>query len=98
MDLYKLAWLVWIGGTILIVLSWNDTVSAEVGWVGFVIALIGVALSFIPHLRAKQAMPPPNLEPPSEAERPDAEPGAAADGGRDPGFLEFTVSQRGRRC
>jgi hypothetical protein len=23
MDLYKLAWLIWIGGTILIVLSWD---------------------------------------------------------------------------
>jgi hypothetical protein len=27
-----------------------------------------------------------------------AEPGAAADGGRDLGFSDFTVSQRGRRC
>jgi protein-S-isoprenylcysteine O-methyltransferase Ste14 len=27
-----------------------------------------------------------------------AEPSAAADGGRDTGFSEFTVSQRGRRC
>ena len=27
-----------------------------------------------------------------------AEPKAAADGGRDTGFSEFTVSQRGRRC
>jgi hypothetical protein len=27
-----------------------------------------------------------------------AEPGAAPDGGRDSGFLEFPVLQRGRRC
>jgi protein-S-isoprenylcysteine O-methyltransferase Ste14 len=27
-----------------------------------------------------------------------AEPDAAAEGGRDPGFLELTVAQRGRRC
>jgi len=31
-------------------------------------------------------------------DEPVAEPGAAADGGRDPGFSEFTVAQRGRRC
>ena len=31
-------------------------------------------------------------------QRSSAEPGAAADGGRDPGFSEFDTSQRGRRC
>jgi hypothetical protein len=41
MDLYQLAWQIGIGGTILIVLSWDGTVRPEVGWVGFVIALIG---------------------------------------------------------
>jgi hypothetical protein len=29
---------------------------------------------------------------------PDAEPGAAADGGRDAGFAQFQGPQRGRRC
>ena len=57
MELYKFAWLVWIGGTILIILSWNDTVSPEIGWIGFVLALIGVGLSFIPHLRTKREKP-----------------------------------------
>jgi hypothetical protein len=32
------------------------------------------------------------------ASRKNAEPGAAADGGRDAGLSEFLVSQRGRRC
>jgi hypothetical protein len=67
MDLYKLAWLVWIGGTVLIVLSWNDTVSTEVGWVGFVIALIGVGLSFIPYIRAKPPKLPSNPTPGNDA-------------------------------
>src|SRR5262245_14012962 len=31
-------------------------------------------------------------------DRATAEQDAAADGGRNPGFREFTVSQRGRRC
>ena len=53
MDLYKLAWFVWIVGTILIVMSWNGTVSPTTGWVGFGIALVGVLLSFIPQLRRK---------------------------------------------
>jgi hypothetical protein len=60
MDLYKLAWLIWTGGTILIILSWNGTVSREVGWAGFVIALIGVGLSFIPHVQAKFRKPLPS--------------------------------------
>jgi hypothetical protein len=34
MNLYKLAWLIWILGTILIVLSWDGTVGVEVGWAG----------------------------------------------------------------
>jgi hypothetical protein len=68
MSPYKLAWLVWIAGTILIVLSWNDTVRREVGWVGFVIALIGVGLSLIPHIRARRATPPTNSVPLDKAE------------------------------
>jgi hypothetical protein len=58
MTLYKIAWLVWVGGTVLIVLSWSHVVSAKVGWAGFVIAVIGVGLSAIPHLQAKKQMRP----------------------------------------
>jgi hypothetical protein len=63
MDYYKLGWLLWIPGTILIVLSWTDIVSREVGWVGFAIALVGVGLSFIPHMKGKRVErsdPPPS--------------------------------------
>ena len=31
----QLVWLVWWGGTILIVLSWMDIVANIIGWVGF---------------------------------------------------------------
>ena len=88
MDLYKLAWLIWIGGTILIVLSWDGTVSTEVGWAGFVIALIGVGLSFIPHIQAKLRKP---LRSPPTANNagPSAdEPDATIDRPRDERFFE----------
>src|SRR5262249_21776671 len=77
---------VWIGGTILIVLSWNDTVSAEVGWVGFVLALIGVGLSFVPHIRAGRATPPGHSATFDKAEVPDAERGAPPDRGQRSGL------------
>ena len=44
--------LIWTAGTILIVLSWVDVVSRDVGWIGFGIALFGVVLSAIPHVQA----------------------------------------------
>ena len=47
MDLNKLGWLIWIIGTIIIVLSWTDTVSGTVGWVGFGIAVVGIVISGI---------------------------------------------------
>ena len=43
----RLCWLLWIGGTVLIVLSWTDTVSPEVGWAGYAVALAGMVLSRI---------------------------------------------------
>lgn len=48
-GLYRLAWIIWSVGTVLIVLSWTDTVSATIGWVGFVIAFVGVAISALAH-------------------------------------------------
>jgi hypothetical protein len=53
MGLYRFAWLLWILGTVLIVLSWTNTVPVTVGWIGFGIACVGVLLSFIPHIRQK---------------------------------------------
>lgn len=76
MDLYKTSWLVWIAGTILIVLCWNNTVSAEIGWVGFAIALIGVVLSFIPYFRAKRRKPRSHPPTGDDASPRDADPGA----------------------
>lgn len=47
MQLYKLAWLIWVVGTALIVMSWVNIVSPTVGWTGFVIAMLGTLLSFV---------------------------------------------------
>jgi hypothetical protein len=58
MGLYKFAWLLWLAGATLIVLSWTETVSREVGWAGFVTALIAVALSAIPHIPTWFGKPP----------------------------------------
>jgi hypothetical protein len=73
MNLYALAWLLWIAGTILIVLSWTGTVSNEAGWGGFVVALIGVGLSFVAHIRPRRAVPPTNSVPLDKAVAPDPE-------------------------
>ena len=48
MNLYKLSWVLWIPGTLLIVLSWIHVVSPKVGWVGFFMAGAGTLLSFVP--------------------------------------------------
>ncbi len=56
-DHYKFAWLLWIGGTILIVLSWDGTVSPEVGWTGYAIALVGVGVSYFSRIQAKLKKP-----------------------------------------
>jgi hypothetical protein len=88
MDLYKLAWLIWIGGTILVVLSWDGTVSAEVGWVGFVTALIGVGLSFIPHIRTKLGKPTRSPLPRNDAEPSGVDSDAITDRPRDERFFE----------
>ncbi len=88
MELYKLSWLIWIVGTILIVLSWDGTVSTEIGWAGFVIALIGVGLSLISHIQTKLRKPPraPSLE--NNAGPSEAESGGTADRQHDQRFFE----------
>jgi Zn finger protein HypA/HybF involved in hydrogenase expression len=40
------AWMLWIGGTILIVASWIRLVPNEIGWIGFVVAAVGTLLSY----------------------------------------------------
>ena len=88
MELYKLAWLIWIVGTILIVLSWDGTVSAEVGWAGFVTALLGVGLSFIPHIHAKLRKHPRIPPHGNNAGPSDAETGSTADQPHEERFFE----------
>jgi hypothetical protein len=41
----RCCWIGWIGGTILIVLSWVEIVSVETGWIGFGLATAGALLS-----------------------------------------------------
>ena len=42
----QIAWWLWAGGTVLIVLTWMEVVSPTVGWLGFGIGLIGSVLSW----------------------------------------------------
>jgi hypothetical protein len=88
MELYKLAFLMWIVGTILVVLSWDGTVSPEIGWSGFVIALIGVGLSFIPYIQAKLRKTPRIPSPGNNAGPSDAESGGTANRPHDERFFE----------
>jgi hypothetical protein len=45
---YRLAWVLWIAGTVVIVLSWGRVVSPSIGWAGFALALVGTAVSKMP--------------------------------------------------
>jgi hypothetical protein len=51
MPLHYVCWLLWIGGTALIVLSWADAVPNTVGWLGFAIACGG---SFLPNFLGRR--------------------------------------------
>lgn len=46
MILYRVSWALWIAGTAVIVLSWTHAVTAQVGWIGWGVALAGTVLSF----------------------------------------------------
>ena len=48
MSLHKLSWILWIPGTVVIMLSWFNLVPARIGWIGFWVALAGTLLSFVP--------------------------------------------------
>jgi hypothetical protein len=48
MTLHKFAWVLWLIGSAIIVLSWIDVVPAQVGWLGFVVAMVGVVISYVP--------------------------------------------------
>src|SRR6267378_3048301 len=57
----QIAWWLWAGGTVLIVLSWLKVVSATVGWIGFAIGLVGSVTSW--------GVRPPRGEGPAESPR-----------------------------
>ena len=42
----QIAWWLWAGGTVLIVLSWLEVVSPTVGWIGFGIGFVGSVISW----------------------------------------------------
>jgi peptidoglycan/LPS O-acetylase OafA/YrhL len=44
-KLRRLASLLWLVGVAAIVLSWTNTVTPTVGWIGFGVALVGTLLS-----------------------------------------------------
>lgn len=88
MNLYKLAWLIWIVGIILIVLTWDLNVSADVKRAGVVIAWIGVVLFFIHRVQVKMKQPLRSPLRGDNTEPPAPEPDATADPTRDERFFE----------
>ena len=61
-QLYRFGSVLWIIGTVLIVLSWIRAASAAVGWAGFVVSLVGVAISWF---ATREKALPPELRPAS---------------------------------
>jgi hypothetical protein len=53
-KIYKLAWVIWIIGALLITASWFSMVTPTWGWVGFVISLLGFVISGYSHWVARQ--------------------------------------------
>jgi hypothetical protein len=49
--MYKAAWVLWIGGSVGIVLSWIEVLTPEVGWIGFGVATFGTVLSLVAYRR-----------------------------------------------
>ena len=48
MNLLNLAWALWFVGTAMVILSWVNVVSIQIGWAGFAIGTVGFILSRIP--------------------------------------------------
>jgi len=65
-PMYRFCWVLWIGGTAVIVASWLNIVTPAVGWVGFGIALAGTLLSLTGQQRQQPPAKPP--EPHSQDE------------------------------
>lgn len=41
----KLGWALWIVGTAIVLASWVEFVTPDIGWVGFGVAVLGVLMS-----------------------------------------------------
>jgi hypothetical protein len=59
-PMYRFCWVLWIGGTAVIVASWLSIVTPAVGWVGFGVALAGTLLSFGAQQRPQQPTAKPS--------------------------------------
>jgi hypothetical protein len=44
-DRRKVAWALWIPGTVLVIGSWVDVVPVTIGWIGFGVAIVGTLIS-----------------------------------------------------
>lgn len=55
MSLNAACWLMWIAGTIVIVLSWVNVVTPQTGWFGFGLAIFGTLLSSFARSRSRPA-------------------------------------------
>ena len=53
-TVYKIAWVIWIIGSLLVIASWIALVPLDWGWFGFVVTLIGVVASMYSHWLARQ--------------------------------------------
>ena len=70
---YKVAWVMWIGGTVLIAASWFNLVDPLVGWVGFAVAGAGTLLSLLGRVLPRKSRSRPHDEDYERETGPDAD-------------------------
>ena len=68
-------WAFWIVGSALVLGSWIDFVTVEVGWIGWGVAMVGVVGSRIPALNRN----PASEEQPEQSDWPEQPPGEVGD-------------------
>jgi Short C-terminal domain len=66
MTLHRIGMILWVPGTILVVLGWTGHVSSGTSWLGFILALVGAVMTWIPGsgLLGAPASPSPAVQPP----------------------------------